>query len=71
MATSAGALVRFSATNAAPDGNNAFTAFVPVPGPNDNGETFRYTPDTTKTGVSGTIYLTSTGKSRRRFIVAT
>src|SRR3954451_24714064 len=54
----------YSATNAAPDGNTAFTAFVPVPGPNDNSETFRYTPDATKTGVSGTIYLTSTGKSR-------
>jgi hypothetical protein len=54
----------YNATNAPPDGNQAFTNWVAVPGPNDNNETFRYTPDTTKTGVSGTIYLTSTGKSR-------
>src|SRR3954449_11060169 len=52
----------YSATNAAPDGNLAFTSFVPVPGPAENDETFRYTPDTTKTGISGTIHLTSTGK---------
>ena len=26
-------------------------AWVPVPGPSTNGETFRYTPDTTKTAV--------------------
>jgi hypothetical protein len=54
----------YNATNAAPDGNQAFTNWVPVPGPSDNNEVFRYTPDTTRTGVSGTIYLTSTGKSR-------
>ena len=39
----------YNATNPPPDGNQAFTSWVPVPGPNDNGETFRYTPDTTKT----------------------
>src|ERR1700712_5709445 len=49
----------YSAQNAAPDGNLAFTVFVPVPGPAENDESFRYTPDTTKTGISGTIYLTS------------
>ena len=37
---------------------------MPVPGPSTNGATFRYTPDTTKTPINGTIYLTSTGKSR-------
>jgi hypothetical protein len=54
----------YNATNAPPDGNQAFSTWVPVPGPNDNNESFRYTPDTTKTGVSGTIYLTASGKSR-------
>jgi hypothetical protein len=37
---------------------------VPVPGPNDNGETFRYAPNTATTGSTGTIYLTSSGQSR-------
>ena len=54
----------YSATNPDPSGNAAFTSFVPVPGPSTNGATFRYTPDTTKTPINGTIYLTSTGKER-------
>jgi Tfp pilus assembly protein PilX len=54
----------YSATNAPPDANQAFTNWVSVPGPQANNETFRYTPDTTKTPNSGTIYLTSSGKSR-------
>ena len=54
----------YNATNLPIDGNQAFTNFVPVAGPSNNKESFRYTPDTTKTAVSGTIYLTSTGKSR-------
>jgi hypothetical protein len=54
----------YSATSTPPDGNQAFTNWVSVPGPDDNGESYRYTPDTSKTGVSGTIYLTSSGKSR-------
>ena len=54
----------YKASNLPPDGNQAFTSFVPVPGPTPNSETFRYTPDTTTTPSSGTIYLTSTGKSR-------
>ena len=54
----------YNATNLPGDGNQAFTTFVPVAGPSNNNESFRYTPDTTKTPISGTIYLTSTGKSR-------
>src|SRR4051794_942976 len=54
----------YSATNPDPSGNGAFTGFVPVPGPSVNGATFRYTPDTTKTSINGSIYLTSTGRSR-------
>ena len=40
---------RTARRNRRPDGNPAFTSWVPVPGPSTNGETFRYTPDTTKT----------------------
>jgi hypothetical protein len=54
----------YNATNLPPDGNVAFTTWVPVPGPSDNGETFRYAPNTSTTGSTGTIYLTSSGKSR-------
>ncbi|MGO9877146.1 MAG: hypothetical protein ACLPVY_25490 [Acidimicrobiia bacterium] len=54
----------YSATNLPPDGNQAFTSWVPVPGPDDNGETYRYDPNVTQTAVSGTIYLTSSGNSR-------
>jgi hypothetical protein len=54
----------YNATNLPPDGNQAFTSWVSVPGPNDNGETFRYTPDVSKTPSTGTIYLTSSGRSR-------
>ena len=32
-----------------PDGNLAFTSFVPVAGPSANGESFRYSADTSKT----------------------
>ena len=54
----------YSATNPDPNGNAAFTGFVPVAGPGTTGLSFRYTPDTTKTASTGVIYLTSTGKSR-------
>ncbi len=54
----------YSATNLPPDGNQAFTSWVPVPGPDDNGETYRYDPNVSQTAVSGTIYLTSSGNSR-------
>ena len=54
----------YNAATPPPDGNQAFTTWVGVPGPANNAESFRYTPDTTKTSVSGTIYLTSSGKSR-------
>ena len=35
-----------------------------MPGPADNNETFRYNANTSQTGVTGTIYLTSSGQSR-------
>jgi len=54
----------YNAANPPPDGNQAFTQWVSVPGPDDNGETFRYGPDTSTTGSTGVIYLTSSGKSR-------
>ncbi len=53
----------YSATNQSSPANSAFTSFVPVAGPGTT-TTFRYTPDTTKTAVTGIVYLTSTGKSR-------
>ena len=54
----------YSATNPPPDGNQAFTKWVAVPGPSDNNESFRYRSDTTSTSINGTIYLTSSGMSR-------
>ncbi len=54
----------YNAGNPAPDGNTAFTGWVPVAGPLNNGESYRYTPDTSQTAVSGIVYLTSSGKSR-------
>ena len=51
----------YSATNLPPDGNLAFTQYVPIPGGNTNGW-FRYTANTTQITVDGTITLTSTGK---------
>jgi Tfp pilus assembly protein PilX len=53
----------YNAANQSSPANAAFTSFVPVAGPGTT-TTFRYTPDTTKTAVTGVVYLTSTGKSR-------
>ena len=54
----------YSATNPPPDGNLAFTQYVPIPGGNASGQ-FRYTADTSRLGIDGTITLTSTGNVLR------
>jgi hypothetical protein len=51
----------YSATNPPPDGNLAFSTWVPVPGPNSKGS-FRYTADTSLLNTEGSITLTSTGR---------
>jgi hypothetical protein len=48
--------------NPPPDGNQAFNAWVPVAGPSNNGECFRYDVNTTSTAATGIVYLTSSGK---------
>ena len=53
--------IAYSATNPPPDGNLAFSQYVNVPGGNTNGQ-YRYSADTSKVGVDGTIMVTSTGK---------
>ena len=44
--------------------NLAFTSFVPVAGPSANGESFRYSVDTSSAFTTGIVYLTASGKSR-------
>jgi hypothetical protein len=63
---------QYSASNVPPDGNNAFTQFVPVPG-GDTISHFRYSTDTSRLALDGTILITSTGKvgDTRRTIQAT
>ena len=51
----------YNAGNPPPDGNLAFSQYVQVPGGNTI-STFRYTTDTSKIAVDGTILITSTGK---------
>lgn len=51
----------YNAGNQPPDGNHAFTQYVPVPGGNTT-STFRYKTDVSKLPADGTILLTSTGK---------
>lgn len=51
----------YSATNAPPDGNKAFTTYVPVPGGATAGS-FRYSVDTSVLTTEGTVTVTSTGK---------
>jgi hypothetical protein len=46
---------------APPDGNPAFSTWVPVPG-GPSGASFRYDRDITQIGVDGTVTLTSTGR---------
>ena len=52
---------QYSAANPPPDGNAAFTTWVPVPG-NANDGKFRYDIDVSTRPVDGTIKVTSTGK---------
>lgn len=61
----------YSAANPPPGGNSAFTQFVPVPGPANEG-TFRYTPVPNVT-VDGTVKIISTGRVRnaQRTVTAT
>lgn len=54
----------YSAANPPPDGNRAFSEWVPVPGPDNNDEYFRYATDTTQTSSAGLVHLTSSGRSR-------
>ncbi len=63
---------QYSATNAPPDGNKAFTQYVPVPGGNTI-SSFRYSTDTSKIAVDGTILITSTGEvgTTKRTVQAT
>ncbi|MGH2661713.1 MAG: pilus assembly PilX N-terminal domain-containing protein [Actinomycetota bacterium] len=53
----------YSATNPPSDGNQAFTDWVPIPGPANEGD-FRYDPDTSRLVSEGVVSLTSTGRVR-------
>ncbi len=52
----------YSATNLPPDGNLAFTQFVPVSAQSNS--SFKYSADSSQFGPQGIVYVTSTGKSR-------
>jgi Tfp pilus assembly protein PilX len=51
---------QYSAITPPPDGNNAFTQWVPVPGATNEGK-FRYTVDASTFTVDGTVKIASTG----------
>jgi Flp pilus assembly pilin Flp len=53
----------YSATTPPPDGNQAFTDWVPIPGPANEGD-FRYDPDTSRLVSEGVVGLSSTGRVR-------
>ncbi len=55
----AGNYWKYSATNPPPDGNQAFTSWVKVPG--SSSEYFHYSVDTSTTASTGIVTLTSTG----------
>jgi hypothetical protein len=55
----------YSAGSPPPDGNLAFSQYVNIPGGNTNGQ-YRYSADTSRIGIDGTITLTSTGKVGQR-----
>lgn len=67
-----GSYTTYSATNPPPDGNHAFTQYVPIPGGNASGM-FRYSIDTSMLTSDGTVLVTSTGKvgARKRTVQAT
>lgn len=52
---------QYSSSNPPPDGNQAFSQFVDVPG-SANDSTYKYSADTSQLGVDGTVALTSTGR---------
>lgn len=52
---------QFSDTNPPPDGNAAFTSFVPVPGP-PSASSFTYAVDTSDLASQGLVRLSSTGE---------
>lgn len=52
---------QYSSTNLPPDGNQAFTTWVDVPGPTADAS-YRYSVDITSLSVDGTVKLTSTGR---------
>jgi hypothetical protein len=52
---------QYNASNPPPDGNQAFTQYVPVPGGSTISK-FRYSTNTTKISIDGTILITSTGR---------
>ena len=55
----------YNAGNPPPDGNKAFTQWVPVSsGVGTNNEYFRYDVNATQTTSTGILYLTASGKSR-------
>ncbi len=62
----------YSAANQPPDGNQAFTQYVPVPGGNTISQ-FRYSTSTSGISTDGTILITSTGKvgTTKRTVQAT
>lgn len=52
---------QYSAGNPPPDGNQAFSQWVPVPG-GTNPAKFRYSTDTSQLSVDGTVKITSSGQ---------
>jgi len=51
----------YNSSNLPPDGNQAFTTWVPVPGPNNNNEYFRYNVNSSQTPATGIVYVTASG----------
>jgi type II secretory pathway pseudopilin PulG len=62
----------YNSTNAPPDGNKAFIQYVSVPGGNTISQ-FRYSTDTSRLAVDGTILISSTGRvgTTRRTVQST
>jgi hypothetical protein len=63
---------QYTQANPPPDGNKAFAQYVPVPGGNTSSQ-FRYSTDTSRISIDGTILITSTGKvgTTKRSVQAT
>jgi hypothetical protein len=56
-----GSYWQYSSSNPPPDGNQAFTTWVQVPGP-ASGAYYRYSVDITNIAVDGSVKVTSTGR---------